>query len=232
MRAMSLKETGILADRVDGYLGRREGKYLYSLARISGNSGVIVEIGTFKGKSTIWLANGRRAGTKGQVFAVDPHKYGTEEEFRNNIRTAGVDDIVVPIVQPSEEAVRDWSHPIAFLWIDGDHSHEAARSDFVAWEPFVCDGGIIALHDTYAWEGVRKLVDNEILTNDKFKVLGQLDSICAVRKVSRLSYADRFRRSVFIFLRAIFNRGRAKRRHWRALPRKVLRGISSPKSKD
>jgi hypothetical protein len=229
---MSIRETRKIADRVDGYLGRREGAYLYSLAKLTAGKGDVVEIGSFKGKSTIWLANGRKANPGEKIFAVDPHKYGTEQEFRQNIMAAGVDDVIIPIVKPSAEAVLTWSRSIGLLWIDGGHSYDEVRTDFISWEPFVSDGGVIALHDTYSWEGVRVLVDEEILTNDKFQFLGQWDSICAVKKVSHLSRMRRARRRAFVYLRALFNRGRSERRHWRSLPRKVLRGLSSPKPKD
>ncbi len=229
---MSFNETRKITEKVEGYLGRREGPYLYSLAKLTAGKGDVVEIGSFKGKSTIWLANGRKANPGEKVFAVDPHIYGTEQEFRQNIKAAGVDDVIIPIVKPSAEAVQEWSRSIGLLWIDGGHNYDEVRTDFISWEPFVSDGGVIALHDTYSWEGVRTLVDDEILTDDRFGILGQWDSICAVRKVSRVSYRDRVKRRVFACLRYLFNWGRSERRHWRALPRKILRGLSSPRPKD
>lgn len=237
----TIAEISELTERVEGWLGRREGRYLHALARLGSERGAIVEIGSWKGKSTIWLAEGSRAGSGAMVYAVDPHVGGpdqeqlgirnakTEAEFRENLRRAGVDSLVVPVVRPSMDAVRDWSGPIGFLWIDGDHRYESVRDDFLFWEPHVVEGGIIAFHDTYSWEGVRRVVDEIVLRREGLQVLGQLDGILAVRKVPRLSAGDRLKRGVVRLLRRVYNQARSERRHWRALPRKLLRGLSHPK---
>ncbi|MBM2805376.1 MAG: hypothetical protein HW419_3269, partial [Deltaproteobacteria bacterium] len=90
----SIDRIHALSDRVEGFLGRREGPYLFRLAKRGARLGVIVEIGSWKGKSTIWLAKGSEA-VKGQlIYAIDPHtggadfetlgytKVDTEKEFR------------------------------------------------------------------------------------------------------------------------------------------------------
>ena len=241
MKSPSNQEIRAIADRVDGWLGKREGPYLYKLARIGSKIGVVVEIGSWKGKSTIWLAKGSGSVRGGKVYAIDPHIGGadqekigyrnvrTEEEFRLNIRMAGVDSHVVPLVKTSEEAVREWDQPIGLLWIDGDHSYESVHNDFFSWEPWVVEGGVIAMHDTYSREGVRRVVDEEILRIDRFQVLGQLDGILAVKKVRSLTLLSRIKRGLILRLRRVYNKARVERRHWRALPRKLLRGISVPK---
>lgn len=229
MRSKTLKYIRQLTDSVDGWLGRREGPYLYALAQIGSQLGAVVEIGSWKGKSTIWLAGGCGSAPEAKFYAIDPHEHGSEEEFRRNMKRAGFDSLVCAIVKPSMEALKLWNQPIGLLWIDGDHRYESVKSDFLGWEPFVVEGGIIALHDTYSWEGVRRVVDEEILRSDRFKVLGQLDSILAVSKVARLSFQDRIKNSTTACLRRVYNHARAERKHWRALPRKLLRGLSSPR---
>lgn len=229
MRSDSLKSIREITDQVDGWLGSREGPYLYFLAKMGSRLGAVVEIGSWKGKSTIWLAKGCEAVLGAKVYSVDPHGDGSEKEFRQNIRMAGVEPFLVPLVKPSMEAVKRWDQPIGLLWIDGDHSYGSVRSDFFSWEPHVVEGGIIALHDTYSWEGVRRVVDEEIVRLDRFRVLGQFDGILAVQKVRSLSSLDRVKRFLVVQLRRIFSKARVERRHWRALPRKVLRGLSAPK---
>lgn len=229
MKSTSVQQIRRITDKVDGWLGSREGPYLYSLAKVASPMGAVVEIGSWKGKSTIWLAKGCQAVNGEKLYAVDPHRGGSEEEFRKNIGMAGVDSFVTPIVKTSMEAVRGWDRPIGLLWIDGDHSYESVRHDFFSWEPKVVESGIIALHDTYSWEGVRRVVDDEILKTDKFQVLGQFDSILVVRKVRSLTSLNHVKRHWIVYLRRLFNKGRAERRHWRALPRKLLRGFSSPR---
>src|SRR5262245_24255867 len=94
---------------LDGWLNRHEGRLLYRLARRCTGRGAIVEIGSWKGKSTIWLGHGSRAGRDLEIHAVDPHAgviardqnsgvASTFEEFQDNIVAAGLDDLVVPHV--------------------------------------------------------------------------------------------------------------------------------------
>lgn len=229
METTSLKAIERIAGQVGGFLGRREGRYLYWLAKLGSTMGAVVEIGSWEGKSTIWLAKGSEAANGGKVYAIDPHWNSPEQVFRRNMKVAGVDARVVSVAKTSMEAVKEWSRPIGFLWIDGNHSYESVRSDFMGFAPSVVSGGIIALHDTYSFEGVRKFVEEAVLSSDGFQVLGQFDSILAVRKVERLSVRDRAKRRIVIILRRVFNRGRAERRHWRALPRRLLRALSIPR---
>jgi predicted O-methyltransferase YrrM len=230
-----------LSDEIEGFLGRREGPYLYRLAQFGIKLGVVVEIGSWKGKSTVWLAKGMESVGGGEIFAIDPHIGGddfvrlgytavnTVEEFKNNINRAGVGSLVRLVQKPSLVAVQGWSQGIGLLWIDGDHGYNAVSADFYQWESHVVDGGVVAFHDTYSWEGVRTLVDREVLVLPNYRVLGQVDGILAVQKVKRLSRLDVMQRNIVLHLRQTFNRARVQRRHWRALPRKVLRGLSRPR---
>ena len=219
-----------LSDRVEGFLGRREGPYLFRPAKRGARLGVIVEIGSWKGKSTIWLAKGSEAVAGQPVYAVDPHtggadfetlgytKINTEKEFRDNITRAGVEDRVIPLVMPSPRASEGWQWPIGFLWIDGDHRYEGVSMDFHSWAPHVVAGGIVAFHDTYSWEGVRRVVDEEILRAPGYKVLGQMDGILAIEKRASLSLIDQANIFVTRSLRGVYNRARIGKKHWRALP--------------
>ena len=121
-----------LVDTVPGWLRDEEGKLLYVLARNCVGRGVIVEIGSFKGKSTIWLGRGSKAGKRVSVYAIDPHDgsgelkemYGAVwsfDDFTVNIAAANVDEIVVPLVQTSEQAARSFEKPVELVFIDGDH---------------------------------------------------------------------------------------------------------------
>jgi len=69
----NLKEIAQQTAAVEGWLARAEGKLLYRLAKRCTGRGVIVEIGSWKGKSTIWLASGSRAASRSKVHSIDPH---------------------------------------------------------------------------------------------------------------------------------------------------------------
>lgn len=145
-----------LANSVDGWLSDREIDLLYSLA-INAQDGCIVEIGSYKGKSTICLAKGSLANKGVKIYAIDPHEGSIEQkfagerssyvQFEKNISSAGVKQIITPIVSKSETAAKNWSEPISVLWIDGDHTYRGAKLDYVLFSPHLIDGGTIAFND-------------------------------------------------------------------------------------
>ncbi|HUP23857.1 MAG TPA: class I SAM-dependent methyltransferase [Thermoanaerobaculia bacterium] len=135
-----------------------ECRLLYDLARRV-TSGCLVEIGSYRGRSTIALAAGSRAGARVSVYAIEPHapfvgvlggRFGPpdREAFMRNLLAAGVTDVVRLVSLPSSQAFAGWTESISLLWIDGDHQEGAVRSDFDSWTSRVADGGIVALHDT------------------------------------------------------------------------------------
>ena len=241
MKSSDINDVGSIAEKIDGWLGKREGPYLYALAKRSATPGVIVEIGSWKGKSTVWLAKGSESVKGPEIFAIDPHVGGpdleklglfnvsTEAEFLKNMRIARVDNRVHAIVKSSCDALKEWREPVGLLWIDGDHSYENVSQDFYGWIKHLTPDGIVAFHDTYSWEGVRRLVDDEVLLLKDFKVLGQVDGILAIQKVNCLGIWDQMRRVAVRRLRGIYNRARVRRYHWRALPRRLLRSIAVPR---
>lgn len=196
---------------IPGLLGETEGPYLYSLARLGSKLGCVVEIGSWKGKSTIWLAKGSLAVGGGKVYAIDPHPAGanTEKELSENIKKAGVESIVVPLVTSSIEALRGWNEPIGLLWIDGDHKYRGVQSDFLGWYPHVVEGGIIALHDTINRRAVKRFVSREVLQlfrEEKVRILAQVEEILAVKKIKSLSRFDRSKRKMILWLEYHFRR--------------------------
>ncbi len=240
-RLSPFRQVKATIERVDGWLTESEIKYLYSLACRGPGQGALVEIGSWKGKSTILLATGSRASGREKIYAIDHHKGGpdqdqlgyegvnTEAEFRQNIKAAGIEDHVIPMVMKSDEAVRGWEKPIRLLWIDGDHHYEAVKNDFLLWEPYVVTGGVIAFHDTYAWEGPRRVVEEYILPSDQFSIIGFVDSITAVKKTRRPSTRDRMKRKILLAIRHLYILGRqhilpGEIRKWSKI---CLRGMAS-----
>lgn len=180
-------EIHALVDSIDGWLSSAEGRFLYRTAQRCHGKGVIVEIGSWKGKSTIWLASGSLAGQRSTVYAIDPHVGNEEthgshgkntwtfEEFKKNITAAGVADIVHPIINRSEIVARSWRDPVKLLWIDGSHTYAAAQLDFDLWYPFLIKGGLIAYHDNS--NEVRFVVRKNIFLSNLFIHCGMVDSI-------------------------------------------------------
>jgi predicted O-methyltransferase YrrM len=215
---------------IEGWLSEAEGRYLYALAARGPGTGLVVEIGSSRGKSTLILATASRAAGRGPVVAIDPHlHHGSEGIFRANVARAGLADHVRTLVLRSDEAVVGWQEPIRFLWIDGSHEYGAVRRDYEEWERFVVPGGIIAFHDTFSWDGPRRLVEDVLVPSGRLATIGIVDSITAFRKVPALTTALRLRNTGFRALRRLHALGRRRRLpgEVRHLVKAVLRAASA-----
>lgn len=168
-----------------------EAELLFFLAKRVPKNGIIVEIGSYKGGSTICLAK----GAKNKVYTIDYHfrpkktKIGPElfpknslPYFNENIKKFGVKDKIIPLVKTSEQAAMKWHRPINLLWIDGNHGYEAVKKDFLLWEKYLVLGGIIALHDAYL-EGPARVIQDYIINSKKFKKIKTVDSIFLAKKI-------------------------------------------------
>jgi len=208
---MSIKE---LQDvyLVRGMLTFDEVDCLYRLGQINHCNGVIVEIGSYKGKSTIALARGAAKTHNAKIYAIDPHKplpeegysEDTEAAFMANIKNAGVEGQVVPMIMTSAQAAEGWNQPIRLLWIDGDHRYEPTRLDFALWEPHVVEGGIIAMHDTIRKKGPKRVLWENVFRSQRFQDVVIIDNITAVRKVGKITPWAALKKLSTLALRAIY----------------------------
>ncbi len=190
----SRSELRALLSSVDGWLSLREAMLLYELARCAPASGDIVEIGSYKGRSTIALAYGMKRGKQGGcIWAIDPHEgviqdgdhpvdNGTFEAFQDNIERASIADIVRPLVMTSRDASKKWKRTIRLLFIDGLHDERHATEDYSLWAPFVSrDGGVIAFHDGFCGEcGVWRTIRQYIWKRNDIVDIGATGSILYV----------------------------------------------------
>ena len=160
-----------VAQEVKGFLPQNEADALYSAATSLEVKGPLLEVGSYCGKSTIYL--GSAAQQMGRVlYALDHHR-GSEENqsgwehhdpelidnsigvmdtlpfFRRAIFDAGLEDSVVALVGQSEVIAINWATPLAFLFIDGGHGDDPAKADFNGWVPKVKEGGLLAIHDVF-----------------------------------------------------------------------------------
>ncbi len=140
---------------------------LYRLARSLRKDSVIVEVGSYLGASSVFLAIGAK-GTGGVVYCVDTWandamsegSRDTYQEFLSN--TKRVADYIRPLRGRSLEMAAQFGESIDLLFVDGDHSYEAASDDLRAWLPKLKDGGVVVCHD-YGWkEGVKRAVEELI----------------------------------------------------------------------
>jgi predicted O-methyltransferase YrrM len=197
----------LIAD-IPGWLTDEEGEALYELAKECTGRGVIVEIGSWKGKSTTCLGLGSRAGKRVQIFAVDPHADYRFGEFKENLERAGIADLVTPVPSTSQAKAPDFHEPIELLFIDGSHEYEDVKADFEQWVPKVVDGGTIAVHDTTLWDGPKRVVEDNVYRSTQFKdVRFVFGSTTVATKVSSNTAADRLRARYSLALKRGFELG-------------------------
>jgi hypothetical protein len=152
--------------------------------------GVSVEIGSFKGKSTIGVASIASAFNLGEVVSIDPHNAPCEtdpdlnesatsfDDFQAALTRAGLRNRVEAHRAPSREVAAGWNRPIRLLWIDGDHTYNGAKLDFDLFKPFLVDGAIVAIHDTlHEFEGPIRVFVEEMLRSDQFGPASLLHTI-------------------------------------------------------
>ncbi len=201
-----------LVDGIDGWFGPHEGRLLYRLAADADPAGVIVEIGSWQGRSTIWLAAGALAGKGAHVVAIDPHVgtglrapgTSTEDLLRANLERAGVARNVELVVTTSEIAVSNWSRPISLLWIDGDHEYDSVARDLELWEPHLRPDAVVALHDTFVCEGPERVVRERLVRSRRYLAFEQAETTTAARRCARLTPQAALRRRVGLARRRLY----------------------------
>lgn len=166
-------ETERLAQKTKGFLAPAEAAALSRCAALASLLAPCLEIGTYCGKSTLYLGEGCRAGGVHPLLTVDHHR-GSEEQqpgqeyfdaelydeedgvvstlrsFMRTLRRADLDDWIVPIVAPSRAASRAlFGVRLGLLFIDGGHTEEAAFGDYHAWSDRVVSDGLLLIHDVF-----------------------------------------------------------------------------------
>jgi predicted O-methyltransferase YrrM len=188
-------EVRAVAASIDGWLSDAQGCALFRAAAATTGRGLIVELGSWKGRSTAWLAAGARlAGAR--VHAVDPHSGSREEpsartldEFRRNLERAGLADAVAPLVMTSKDAARILTGPVELLFIDADHSYEGVRADAELWLPRVVEDGTVMFHDvaTSGYSGPRRVFRRAVCWNRGFDRIARVGSMAVARRTGRRS---------------------------------------------
>jgi MMP 1-O-methyltransferase len=160
-----------LARATKGFMPEHEGALLYEVAVDALANGPGLEVGTYCGKSTIYLGAAARAASS-TVFTVDHHR-GSEENqvgweyhdatladpefgrldtlptFRQTMKRAGLDEEVVGVVGRSTTVSALWRTPLALVFVDGGHTDEHAGNDYVGWGRWITHGGTLVIHDVF-----------------------------------------------------------------------------------
>lgn len=185
------------AARIEGWLSDRQGRALLAAVLATSGRGAIVEVGSWKGRSTVWLAFGARERGR-RVIAVDPHRGSREDPsartldaFLANLASAGVADAVEPRVMTSVQAVQTIPDPVELLFVDGDHTEAGARLDADLWLPKVLAGGTVLFHDvaTSGYTGPRRVFQQRICWSREYHRFEKVGSMMAARKLDAAATA-------------------------------------------
>ncbi len=184
-----------LAGDADGWMTDDQGRRLHDAAARCHAPARIVEIGSFRGRSTIVLAASAAPGV--EIVAIDPHAgndrgpgeidgYAVEaatdrEIFEANLRRAGVADRVRHVAAFSDAAHGDVADPIDVLYIDGAHRYAPARADIRSWGLRVADDGTLLIHDSFSSVGVTLAILRELVPGRRFRYVGRSRSLTEYR---------------------------------------------------
>jgi hypothetical protein len=187
-----------VAPAVEGWLTEAQAQLLHDRACAPRPAGAVVEIGSFRGRSTIVLA--RAAGS---VVAIDPHagsdrgpreiaaRPGVGERellaFRGNLERAGVADRVRHVRDFSSLALRAFDGPVDLLFVDGAHRFGPARADLVRWGARVPAGGRMLVHDAYSSVGVTLALLTSVVPARSWRYLGRDGSLAAYVRARSLA---------------------------------------------
>lgn len=191
---------------VDGWMSPDQAERLYRAAAGTHAGDTIVEIGSFRGRSTIVLASAAPEGVG--IVAIDPHAgndrgphefEGFEEQaaddhevFIANLEGAGVRDKVRHVRKFSHDALDDVPGEIDLLYIDGAHRFKPALDDIERWSAKVRPGGDLLIHDSFSSVGVTGAIAVSLLTSSRWRYLGRSDSMTHYRR-EPVTGSDRLR---------------------------------------
>ena len=158
-------------NKVKGFLDPKEGEALYNFAKQYTLNGSCLEIGSYCGKSAVYLGKAVKENDQ-KLYSIDHHK-GSEEQqpgeeyfdpdlrnrdgdgidtlpfFLETIEKSDLEGFVIPIVSTSEEAYEDLNINFDMVFIDGGHSEKAAQKDYDLWTQRINAGGLLAIHDVF-----------------------------------------------------------------------------------
>jgi hypothetical protein len=187
-------------DAVPGWLTQAQARRLWDAARSLGGPAQIVEIGSFRGRSTIVLALAAADGAR--VVAIDPHLGGDRgpqeiasqpdlghadhEAFTANLSRAGVAERVRHVRRLSQEALDDVEGAIELLYVDGAHRFAPARADLRVWGARVPVGGRLLVHDAFSSVGVTLALGAEVIGRSAWRYRGRSGSLAEYERVAGL----------------------------------------------
>lgn len=196
-------------DSIKGFLAHEEGLFLYELTKKYCLKNFAVEVGSYCGKSACYIGQAckenktylmtidHHRGSEEQQYGeeyFDPDEYNYEKEIVDtlptllkNIQKFRFEEVILPVVSSSELASKEIENNIDLVFIDGSHTFESARKDYVSWKNKIRIGGILAIHDVYDSEVEGGQAPKEIYEkalSENFKLLKRVNSLVALLRIA------------------------------------------------
>ena len=196
-------------DSIKGFLAHEEGLLLYELTKKYCLKNFAVEIGSYCGKSACYIGQAckenktylmtidHHRGSEEQQYGeeyFDPDEYNYDKEIVDtlptllkNIQKFRFEEVILPVVNSSELASKEIENNIDLVFIDGSHTFESARKDYVSWKNKIRIGGILAIHDVYDSEVEGGQAPKEIYEkalSENFKLLKRVNSLVALLRIA------------------------------------------------
>ena len=196
-------------DSIKGFLAHEEGLFLYELTKKYCLKNFAVEVGSYCGKSACYIGQAckenktylmtidHHRGSEEQQYGeeyFDPDEYNYDKEIVDtlptllkNIQKFRFEEVILPVVNSSELASKEIENNIDLVFIDGSHTFESARKDYVSWKNKIRIGGILAIHDVYDSEVEGGQAPKEIYEKalrQNFKLLKRVNSLVALLRIA------------------------------------------------
>ena len=160
------------ASKIKGFLDDREADQLYKLALSASEKGPCLEIGSYCGKSALYIGSACKIN-RSVLFSID-HHCGSEEQqpgeayfdpdlldretgkidtlrlFRKTISNFNLEDAVIPVIGRSAIIGQAWQTPLSFIFIDGSHAYDSVLADYQIWSKHLIAGGCLVFHDIFS----------------------------------------------------------------------------------
>jgi predicted O-methyltransferase YrrM len=170
---------------VPGLTSDRKCELLFFLASTMQTPAVILEIGSYKGKSTAWLAEAARRNSR-RMVTIDPHMADSLQTFLGVVKEFEIEEVATIHRTLSHEIGEKWTDPIGFLWVDGSHEYAGVRQDVIDFAPHVVPGAYVVFDDANnpKLPGVRQAIQETIARDPAFAFVGQLRQLGVFRKIA------------------------------------------------
>ena len=192
-RALDYKTIWERVEPIEGWLTKPEALALAQIAArvaITTPQAAIVEVGSWLGRSTIAIAAAvSQVSAATRIHAIDPHTGDlgwpfdrvagpTWDKFRENLRSAGVEEHVIPYRSCAVDV--KWESPIGMLFLDAEHDWTSVRRDFSHFSSWFIPGGYACVHDYDGpWSGVTTFVD-ELAESKEWTLIDRAGSLAVL----------------------------------------------------